>query len=62
MVYSTLIIDYLRSNIPLHGIFDLGNKKIVKVEYTGIWYIIDLGIEKLFEVANIATGTWNIRP
>ena len=37
VVYSTMA----RSNIPVYDLlFDLGEKKLVKVHYTKIWYII----------------------
>ena len=39
MAYSTLvIINSLRLNIPVYGILDLGNAKLVKVEDNGVWY------------------------
>ena len=40
MVYSTLLMKKWSSlNMPVYGIFNLANEKLVKVEYTGIWYI-----------------------
>ena len=40
LVYSTLVIKNLsRLNMPVYGVLDLGSKKIVKVEYTSVWYI-----------------------
>ena len=69
--YSTLMKKYSGSNKSEYGIFDFG-KKIVKVEYTVIWYIhpwsnmpvygilFDLGKKELFKVEY--TGLWYIRP
>ena len=57
MVYSTMV----RSNIPERDLlFDFGKKKIVKVQFNGIWYIIDLGRKKSVKVEYI--GMLYIQP
>ena len=57
VVYSTMV----RSNIPeCDLLFDFGKKKLVKVQFTGIWYIIDLSRKKSVKVEYI--GMRYIRP
>ena len=47
----------IRSNIPKYDLsFDLGKKKLFKVQYTGIWYILDTNTKKSVKIEY--TGMW----
>ena len=51
----------VRSNTPVYdSLFDLGKKKLVKVQHTGIRCILNLGCKKSVKVEFI--GMWYIRP
>lgn len=47
MVFDQVLKDWLRSNILVNGIFNLGNKKLVKVKCIAVYGIFDLGDKKL---------------